>query len=351
MKTFGFVKISPSDHAIVFKNGKIIKEGKGFRFFLTPSKQYVIIPAVVNSISFMADQITIENQGVEVSGFAIWKVSDPLKIYQNFDFSAEKYSLDQVNLYLKDVVESAIRHMVSNMTIDDVLRKRGTIILQLKKELEYISEEWGIHIETIEIKNVNILSSGLFDNMQAKYRNSIKLEAETSTLETEKEIEEQRLHFAEITLKNQHKSKQTELERKKEVEIQILADQVSIEKLKSKELIERKQQNLIDNLLLLKQEEENKRQTIDFQKETIEKEITLVELKTRLETSLKELQNQLKRMDIEVEKQNIDTLNTRNSLNLLYEKLPEIISSLDVKELNLGEKSLENIISKFKLNQ
>ena len=99
--------------------------------------------------------------------------------------------------------------MVANMSIEEVLRKRGTIILQLKKELEYISEEWGIAIETIEIKNVRILSKTLFDNMQAKYRNALILESETSTLETQKEIEEKRIQFDEkqlekVVIKSMH---------------------------------------------------------------------------------------------------------------------------------------------------
>ena len=169
MGNYRFVTVNPSDYAIVFKKGNIIKEGRGFRFFCTPRIQYVIIPGNVKNITFAADQISRENQGVEVSGFAIWKVGEPKKIYQHFDFKQDIETMEQVSEFLKDVVESAIRHMVANMTIEEVLRKRGTIILQLKKELEYITEQWGIIVETIEIKNVRILSKTLFDNMQAKF--------------------------------------------------------------------------------------------------------------------------------------------------------------------------------------
>ena len=71
----------------------------------------MIIPGNVKNITFSADQISRENQGVEVSGFAIWKVGDPKKIYQNFDFKQENDTMEQVSAFLKDVVESAIRHM------------------------------------------------------------------------------------------------------------------------------------------------------------------------------------------------------------------------------------------------
>lgn len=348
MSSYKFIKISPSDHAIVFKDGKIIKEGRGFRFFMTPSKQYVIIPAVVNNIAFQADQITKENQGVEVTGFAIWKVGNPSKIYHHFDFASNSNSLEQVNIFLKDVVESAIRHMVANMSIEEVLRKRGTIILQLKKELEYISEEWGIAIETIEIKNVRILSKTLFDNMQAKYRNALILESETSTLETQKEIEEKRIQFDEKQLESLQKSKKTDLERKKEIELITLSDAMTLEREKRKEYLENQQQKMKDDLLLKLHEEENKQKFINSQIQTMIEETKLSELSAQTEIANKELQNTLSKMDIDVEKLRIDTQNKRNSLNLLYEQLPQIMSNIDIKELNLGGTNLESIISSLK---
>ena len=112
---------------------------------------------------------------MEVSGFAIWKISDPAKASVNFDFVEPSNSLQTITTHLKDVVESAIRHQVANMTMEDVLRKRGTIILRLKGELAYIADQWGLTIETIEIKNVQIMSEQLFENMQAKFRDQVRL--------------------------------------------------------------------------------------------------------------------------------------------------------------------------------
>ena len=78
------------------------------------------------------------------------------------------------------------------MTIEDVLRKRGTIILQLKSELAYIAGEWGLIVETVEIRNVRVLSDQLFKQMQAPFRDRMRLESEASALETEKSLAEKR---------------------------------------------------------------------------------------------------------------------------------------------------------------
>src|SRR5438067_2692364 len=162
MKKFGYVIARPSEFIIHQRFGKIRRQGRGISFFCLPVvDRYYRIPSTTHALGFAADQITAENQGVEVSGFAIWKISDPAKASVNFDFVEPSNSLQTITTHLKDVVESAIRHQVANMTMEDVLRKRGTIILRLKGELAYIADQWGLTIETIEIKNVQIMSEQL----------------------------------------------------------------------------------------------------------------------------------------------------------------------------------------------
>ena len=289
MKNYHYVTVNPSDYAIVFKNGNIIKEGRGFRFFCTPRIQYVIIPGNVKNITFVADQISKENQGVEVSGFAIWKVGDPKMIYQNFDFKQGNDTMAQVSTFLKDVVESAIRHMVANMTIEEVLRKRGTIILKLKEELKYISEQWGIVVETIEIKNVRILSKTLFDNMQAQFRNAVRFEAETNTIETEKQIEEQKIHVGDQTKIIRQKSDLADRERKKQLQLQEINDKAEVEKHHREQDHARKKEEMTRKWELFKEEEELKRNQMLEQNQTIAEEEKLQALQAELELKKKQL--------------------------------------------------------------
>ena len=310
MSNYRFVTVSPSDYAIVFKKGSIIKEGRGFRFFCTPRIQYVVIPGNVENITFAADQISRENQGVEVSGFAIWKVGDPKKIYQHFDFDQNAEAMGQVSEFLKDVVESAIRHMVANMTIEEVLRKRGTIILQLKKELEYITEQWGIIVETIEIKNVRILSKTLFDNMQAKFRNAVRLEAETNSIETEKQIEEQRIQVGDETKIIKQKSELADRERTKQLQLQEINDTAEVEKhqrevkqqseLEDKELMKQLLlQDINDNAEVVKQQNEVKQQSELAEREH-KKQLQLQDISDKMEVERTQFErlHELKKEDM-----------------------------------------------------
>lgn len=349
MNNYHYVTVNPSDYAIVFKNGNIIKEGRGFRFFCTPRIQYVIIPGNVKNITFVADQISKENQGVEVSGFAIWKVGDPKKIYQHFDFNTENDTMEQVSVFLKDVVESAIRHMVANMTIEEVLRKRGTIIVQLKKELEYISEQWGIVVDTIEIKNVRIQSKTLFDNMQAQFRNAVRLEAETNTIETEKQIEEQRIHVGDQTKIIKQESELADRERKKKLQLQEINDQAEVEMHQREQDHARKKEEMTRKWELFKEEEEYKRNQMIEQNQTLAEEEKLQALQAELELKKKQLEVELDKHDIAIMKMQVEIDNMKKDHRIIMaENLPTALQNLKIEKLNLGGDTLDTLVEALK---
>ena len=144
-RRMGYVAVRPSDYVVHSRRGRVIRQGMGRSFFYLPATdRFCILPCTNNSIGFCADQITRENQGVEVTGFAIWKIAHPEATWLRFDFDGERDPIEAIGQYLKDVVEVAIRHQVANMSIEDVLRKRATIILELKRELAYITGQWGL---------------------------------------------------------------------------------------------------------------------------------------------------------------------------------------------------------------
>lgn len=349
MKNYRYVTVNPSDYAIVFKNGTIIKEGRGFRFFCTPRIQYVIIPGNVKNITFVADQISKENQGVEVSGFAIWKVGEPKKIYQNFDFKLGNDTLEQVSAFLKDVVESAIRHMVANMTIEEVLRKRGTIILQLKQELEYICDQWGIVVETIEIKNVRILSKTLFDNMQAQFRNAIRLEAETNSIATEKQIEEQRIHVGDETKIIKQQSELADRERKKNLQLQEINNKTEVEKYQREQDHNRKKEELAQRMEIFKEEEDCKRKQMLEKSLTMAEEEKLQALTAELEKKEKELEVELYKFSNAIEQMKVETANMKKDYRtMIAENLPEMLQNIKIERLDLGGTTLDTLIETIK---
>ena len=297
MKTIGIVNAGPAEFVIHQRMGRIRHLGRGISFFKLPwIDRYTIIPSSTQTIQFRADQITAENQGVEISGFAVWRVVDAGKAAANFDFTEAEAALSAIAGALQDVVESAIRHQVARMTLEDALRKRGSIILQLKDEMAYVAGLWGIAVETVEIKSVRILSRQLFENLQAPFRNALRLEGEQSAIETEKRLAEQRT-------------------------------------VQQEELARQKHQLEIRRIEL----EESK---LPHEAELDAKRFELQEADARRRLALS-------KVDQEIEQERIAVANMENAMLALLRTLPDALKNLKVGDVHLGDPSIVALLQRF----
>ena len=297
IKTIGIVNASPAEFVIHQRMGRIRHLGRGISFFKLPwIDRYTIIPSSTRAIQFKADQITAENQGVEISGFAVWRVADAGKAAANFDFTDAEAALTTIGGALQDVVESAIRHQVARMTIEDVWRKRGSIILQLKEEMAYVAGLWGIALETVEIKSVRILSRQLFENLQAPFRNALRLESEQSAIETEKRLAEQRT-------------------------------------VQQEELARQKHQLEIRRIEL----EESK---LPHEAELDAKRFELREADARRHLALS-------KVDQEIEQERIAVANMENAMLALLRTLPDALKNLKIGDVHLGDPSIVALLQRI----
>ena len=309
MKRFGYIVASPAEFALHRRFGKTRRAGRGLGFFKLPwIDRYYLIPASAQCVSFSADQITAECQGVEVAGFAVWKVGDPEKARASFDFADRDTALGTIGGNLKNVVESAIRHQVANMTMEDVLRKRGTIILRLKDELAYIAGEWGLIVETVEIKNVRILSAQLFTQMQARFRDATRLESETSAMETERQLAWRRLAQREELAVKEREFQRRELDRGTKGERAKIA---------------------AENAL--------KSARLEAETDTVPVEQALHEARALLDTARQQHRAALGVIDDDLKRRQIETANGENQTLALVKSLPAVAASLQIHELNLGD--------------
>ena len=318
MKTtrrYGFIMAGPSEYAVHRRCGRTLRIGRGISFIALPLlDRYYLIPSTAKSVSFAADQITAENQGVEVAGFAIWRISDPERASTCFDFADNQAALAAIGDNLRQVVESAIRHQVANMSIDDVLRKRGSIILQLKRELAYMAEQWGLGIETVEIRTVRVLSEQLFCQMQARFRDAMRLDSETSGLETERQLAERRLAHKEEMARKQQEFERNELARSVEAQRAKLEADAQVQTCRSNQ-----------------------------QLELAASEQRLQAAQAALETGRKRHQAAMAAIEDETHRIHIATANTEDRALALVKQLPAALGALNISDLRLGDDVLRTL--------
>jgi len=156
-------KFATNVYVIHFRNGRVRRAGLGGAFFLLPIiDEYVEIPTTAQKVDIDAEKvISKENQELIIRGFLVWRVIDPEKTFSSIEW-------DKISPTLKDIAESVIRTTCANMRLIDILRERQKIINAIISELDQITSDWGIKIETVEIREVDVVNKELLKNLQAE---------------------------------------------------------------------------------------------------------------------------------------------------------------------------------------
>ncbi|MFX1574209.1 MAG: SPFH domain-containing protein [Promethearchaeota archaeon] len=218
-------KFKTNQFVIHLRNGKVKSAGLGGSLWLLPLiDEYIVIPTTSIQTTLEAHEqvVSMEYQNISIVGMLIWKVIDPEKAFSAISWLPG--DVNYVEKILKNAAEAIIRTTCANMPIEKIIRERREIINIVSKELHELTADWGCIIESIEIREVNILEPGLKKNMEAVKQAVEARKARIAKADAERESRLKELEVQnEIGIQNQQVEKEIEL-RRKEKEIAI-ADQ------------------------------------------------------------------------------------------------------------------------------
>lgn len=256
---------------------KPVLGGRRFRLF----KKFLRIPASVETLYFSTDNANVNYQGIGVEGYASWRIDPerPEVAVTTLDFFDEDDPMFDTNFKLTTICVEAVRHVIANMSIDDALRKKDEIGENLKLQLKKFEEKWGIVFDQVGIEKVRIMSERLFEDLQAEYRNQLRLNVESTRIETDREIAGKENATRELT-----ESEQMETEKKLSLRKSGNESQVNQDRLE-------KEQQLAEQERIIR--EDRFRKDAQFQQEQHAK---------NYETEMKEqeLKNQLQALETNV---------------------------------------------------
>ncbi|MDH5401915.1 MAG: SPFH domain-containing protein [Candidatus Heimdallarchaeota archaeon] len=183
-------KFTNQDFVLRFRNGVLKNSGYGGGYFVLPLiDQLIVLTTTVQQLEVNAGEvITAENQDVRVIGFVLWRIENPEIAYQSLSGNKGSGVMTHINETISRLVESIVRTTVARLSLDQVLRERSLIIEALVAELVTVVGPMGIKINTAEIRHVDVLDVDLFEDLQQKYKQEARLNAENKKIETEKEI-------------------------------------------------------------------------------------------------------------------------------------------------------------------
>lgn len=149
-----FAKFEPSKYVLIYKKGKVVKEGEGLAlWYFAPTTSLVAVPVTSCEVPFIFEEVTADFQTVTMQGKVIYRVKDPkaTAMLLNFtlDAAGKKYISDDPNKLPLRV-----------MNIVQVLSKIEVAALPLKKAI-VASEELAKKIQAGMYQNQEVRSLGL----------------------------------------------------------------------------------------------------------------------------------------------------------------------------------------------
>ncbi|MCK4845945.1 MAG: SPFH domain-containing protein, partial [Candidatus Heimdallarchaeota archaeon] len=153
-----YKKFVSSQYMIHFRGGKVIKAGIGGKAVVLPLIDEVrVIPVTTQSTFLEAKEkvVSREFQEISVSAFVFWRVIDPEVAFSRTSWDVK--SSAHVETIIKNAAESIIRTTCANMPLEKIIRDRQAIIEAVTKELHTLTKDWGLLIESCEIREIEII--------------------------------------------------------------------------------------------------------------------------------------------------------------------------------------------------
>jgi len=260
-----FVKFEPNLYVMLFKNGKVKREGTGLSFhYFAPTSSLVAIPLTSTDVPFIFSETTIDFQAITIQGQITFRISDPQKISKLLNFTLNCDTLkhisddpEKLNQRIINVIKVIIHSQVTALSLKDALRSSDSIV---EKILSTISKDKEITSLGIEILGISILAikpnPETAKALEAQTREEILKESDeaiflrrNAAVEQERTIKENELN-TEIAIENKNKEiMETKMESEKSVQIKQqeinesdMLFQIQIEE-KNKQLVKLKMEN------------------------------------------------------------------------------------------------------------
>ena len=305
--------------------------GRRFSLF----KRFLRVPASVQTLTFVTDNANVDYQGIGIEGYASWRIDPehPEVAIKTLDFFDPNDPMARTNSELVKICVEAVRHVISNMGIDDALKKKDEIAEDLLRQLREIERKWGILFDQVGIEKVRIMSDRLFEQLQAQYRDGLRLEVERKRMATDREIATEKNAMRERsgleTLETDRRLELGRVERESQVKAAALTERAKL----ARQQLEVDQATFRDEQAF-KTEKERRQHDLAVLEKTLQAELALreVELLTR-EREVEELRAGIgeRQLGLERLRREVAQVFSSGALSRAFiDKLPELYSSLRI---------------------
>ena len=140
------------ERAVVFRLGRYVRTAKPGIYLLIPYLEWQVRLDMRTLTDQVEQQETITRDNVPVKiNAVIWRrIIDPSKAV---------IEVRDVSNSVTQVAVTALRNVIGRHSLDEVLKDQETIGIALRTAIDLATEPWGVLVERVEMKNVEIPES------------------------------------------------------------------------------------------------------------------------------------------------------------------------------------------------
>jgi regulator of protease activity HflC (stomatin/prohibitin superfamily) len=141
------------ERGVQFRLGKVIHDARGpgliFIIPLVDRVERVSLRIVTMPIQSQGI-ITRDNVSVDVSAVAYYRVKDVVR---------SVVAIENVSAAINQIAQTTLRAVVGRHTLDETLSETDTINQNIREILDVQTEEWGIEVTVVELKDIQLPDS------------------------------------------------------------------------------------------------------------------------------------------------------------------------------------------------
>jgi regulator of protease activity HflC (stomatin/prohibitin superfamily) len=271
-----YIKFDSMSHIIRYKNGKVVKEGRGLSFFYTSyNSSIVAIPIGSNDIPFIFNESTIDYQKISIQGQITYKIENPNQLAELLDFTVDskghhqKDDIEKLKQRLINEAQTATSSYIQGLVLKDAIVHAKTIETKIQEGLQ-VSE--AVKLLGVKVLAVNVIavkpSPEMSKALETTTREALQQEADEAIYQRRNFAVEQERKIKESELNTQiavEEKKKQITEKKMEAEVLKAENDRKLREMRVQADISVEEQNR--QLIDLKAE--NQKKEADMQKYTI----------------------------------------------------------------------------------
>lgn len=255
---FRFIKTQPTQHVIMFRDGKVRREGAGLSFFyFAPTASLVVVPTASVNEPFMFQEVTADFQEVTIQGQVTYRIAKPRQTAAllNFAYDAKgRYASEdpqKLSPRLIGEVQVAMRAELQSLPLKQVLANAERFAAPVSEALRKHPMIEALGLEVLGLSVLAIKPKPETARaLEAEAREALLRRADeaiysrrNAAVEQERAIKENELNteIAVETKKRQIKEVQMEAERalqerRRQMEQEAMAGKITLEE-RNRELV------------------------------------------------------------------------------------------------------------------